>query len=94
MTKAQALEVCDELAGLVAKAPLKNQAKIDRARELIESLKIIPALGHLARALLVEVGTRLTLPDQRSELERDMKTIRDRLEADLEEEADHGPARP
>lgn len=94
MTKAQALEVCGELAKLVSAAPLKNQAKIDRASVLIESLRTIPALGRLARALLVDVGTRLTLPDQRSKLDHDIKTIRDRLEADLDEEADHGPPRP
>ncbi len=94
MTKTQALDVAKELAKIVSAAPLKNQAKIDRAMVLIDSLKTIPALGHLARALLVDVGTRLTLPDQRSKLDRDMKTIRDRLEADLDEEADHGPPRP
>jgi hypothetical protein len=61
---------------------------------LIESLKTIPGLGLLGRTLLVDVGAKLTLPDQRSELERDINTIRDRLEADLTEEADHGPSRP
>jgi hypothetical protein len=85
MTRTEALEVFEELARLVSEAPLKSQPKIDRAIEVIESLKTIPALGLLARTLLVEVGTRLTLPDQRSELERDMKTIRDRLEGDLDE---------
>jgi hypothetical protein len=94
MTKAEALEVCDELAKLVSAVPLKNQAKIDRAGVLIESLKTIPGLGLLARTLLVDVGAKLSLPDQRSELDRDIKTIRDRLEADLDEEADHGPPRP
>ena len=88
MTKAKALDAFEELAKLVAAAPLKSQAKLDRARELIESLKTIPAVGLLARTLLVEVGTRLTLPDQQSELDRDIATIRDRLEADLVEEAD------
>jgi hypothetical protein len=94
MTKAEALEVLDELAELVSAVPLKNQAKIDRAGVLIESLRTIPGLGLLARTLLVDVGAKLTLPDQRSELNRDIKTIRDRLEADLTEEADHGPPRP
>ena len=86
--------VCDELAKLVSAVPLKNQAKIDRAMVLIESLKTIPGLGLLARTLLVDVGAKLTLPDLRSELDRDVKTIRDRLEADLNEEADLGPPRP
>jgi hypothetical protein len=94
MTRTEALEVLDELARLVSAAPLKNSAKIERARVLIESLRTIPATGHLARALLVDVGTRLTVPDQRTELKRDMKTIRDRLEADLDEETDHGSAKP
>jgi hypothetical protein len=107
MTKSEILDVCDELARLVAAGPVKDAKKAARAAELIEALKSVPGLGQLARTTLVDIATRaeihfssskgfqgVTPAVQKAHLEGDVETLRGRLDEELSEEADYGEARP
>ena len=107
MTKSEVLDVCDELAKLVAAGPVKGAKKAARAAELIEALRSVPGLGQLARTTLVDISTRaeihfssskgfhgVTPAKQKAHLKGDVETLRSRLEEELSEEAEYGETRP
>lgn len=107
MTKSEVLEVCDELAKLIAAGPVKDAKKAARAAELVEALRSVPGLGQLARTTLVDIAARseihfssskgfkgMTPAAQKAHLKGDLETLRGRLDEELSEEADYGEARP
>jgi hypothetical protein len=107
MTRDEALSVSDELLKLVASGPAAKEPLLDRALELVGSLELILGLGHLARQLLVNIKNKFRVhfgssdgfegvpaQMQRSDLKADIESLRDRLEEELNEEADYGPSRP
>ena len=107
MTKKEVLSVCDELLKLVPSGPAKKPSVEKRALELVDSLDSIRGLGALARQLIVNLKTKMEVhfssssgfdgvpaKQQRADLQADLESLRDRLEEDLTDEADHGPPRP
>jgi hypothetical protein len=107
MTRDEVLSVCDDLLKLVPSGPARKESLQARALERVGSLESILGLGHLARQLLVNLKTRFRVhfsgsggaegipaDIQRSDIESDIRALRDRLEEELNEEADYGPSRP
>lgn len=107
MIRDEALSVCDELLKLVPAGPADKESAQERALELVGSLESILGLGLLARQLLVNIKTKFRVhfgsadgfdgvpaQRQRTDLKADINALRDRLEDELNEEANYGPPRP